>query len=106
MIVLPHTQLTKYKISAEVDLLLVFLLESLCLGQSHYVLLLVEMLHLELSAELQDLLCFALSLWDFSHMVVEGFVQTLEVLFFLSLSHEKERRQLGIVILEGFSLLW
>ena len=87
------------------DLLLVFLLESLCLAQGHHILLLVEVFHLKLSVEFQDLLCFTLPLWDFSHMVVEGFVQSLEVLFFLSLSHEKERRQLGIVILEGFSLL-
>lgn len=86
------------------DLLLVFLLYPLGLAQSHHVLLLVEMLHLEFSAELQDLFSLALPLWNFGHFGVEGFVQRLKVPFFLCFVHEEERRQLGVVLFEGLAL--
>lgn len=71
------------------DLLLVLLFETLCPSESHHILLLVEMFHLELSAKLQDLFGLALSLWKFRHLMMESFVQVLEILFLFSLCHEK-----------------
>ena len=50
------------------DLLLIFLLHPFRSLQRDDVLLFVEMLHLELIAELEDLFGFALPLWNSGHL--------------------------------------
>ena len=85
--------------------LLVGLTHLLCLTQSHYLLPLVEVLHLELRPEFEDLFGFAFALRHFGDSGVEGFVELLEVALFFGFGHEEEGRQLGVVLLEGFSFL-
>lgn len=88
------------------NLLVVLFPELFALLQSHHILLLVEVLHLEFSVELQDLLCLALSLGQLSHLRMEIFVQRFKVFLFLSLRHEKQGGKLRVVLLEGLQLSW
>lgn len=55
-------------------LLLVGLTHLFCLDQRHYLLPLVEVLHLKLGPKLEDLLGLALSLWHLGDSRMEGFV--------------------------------
>jgi hypothetical protein len=88
-----------------VYLLLVGLTHLLNLTQSHYLLPLIEVLHLELRPELEDLFGLALALWHFGDGGMEGLVELLEVALLLCFGHEEEGRQLWVVLLECFSFL-
>lgn len=81
------------------------LFHMLCLAQSHHLLLLVEVLHLELISEFKDLLCFALSLRGSTDLLSETFVQLFEIFLFLGAGHEEEGRQLWVFFFEYFSVL-
>lgn len=86
-------------------LLLVGLTHLLSLTQSHDLLPLVEVFHLELRPELEDLLGLALALGHFGDGGVEALVELLEVALLLCFVHEEEGRQLWVVLLECFSFL-
>lgn len=75
------------------------------LPQSHHSLMLVEVLHLELLSEFEDLLCLALPLRSTTYLLPETFVQLLEVFLLLPTAHEEQRRQLRVLSFEPLPLL-